>query len=103
MDFVTLIVGNPRTNKPWIGDAQIRKTAWQPALKRAGVRYRYLYQTRHTFASTLLSSGENPIWVAAMMGHKDWTMIARVYGRWIPSLTQDAGQKVAALWNTSDN
>lgn len=94
---------NPRTNKPWIGDAQIRKTAWQPALKRAGVRYRYPYQTRHTFASTLLSRGENPIWVAAMMGHKDWTMIARVYGRWIPSLTQDAGQKVAALWNTSDN
>lgn len=92
---------NPRTDEPWEGDAPIRKTAWQPALRRAEVRYRYPYQTRHTFASTLLSAGENPVWVATMMGHKDWTMIVRVYGRWIPSVAPDAGQKVAALWSTS--
>jgi len=33
-----------------------------------------------------------------MMGHKDWTMIVRTYGRWIPSVAPDAGQKVSALW-----
>lgn len=92
---------NPRTGEPWLHDGPIRKTAWQPALKRAGVRYRYPYQTRHTFASTLLSAGENPVWVAAMMGHKDWAMIIKVYGRWIPSIAPDAGQKVASLWATS--
>lgn len=92
---------NPRTGAAWDGDAPIRKTAWQPALRRAGVRYRYPYQTRHTFASTLLSAGENPVWVAAMMGHKDWAMIVRTYGRWIPSIAPDAGAKVAALWSTS--
>ena len=58
------------------------------------------YQTRHTFASTLLSAGENPVWVASMMGHKDWAMIIKVYGRWIPSVAPDAGNKVAALWAT---
>lgn len=79
-----------------------RKTAWIPALKTAGVRYRYPYQTRHTFASTLLSAGENPVWVAAMMGHKDWAMIIKVYGRWIPSIAPDAGNKVAALWTNPD-
>ncbi|NID15023.1 tyrosine-type recombinase/integrase [Luteibacter yeojuensis] len=89
---------NPRTNEPWEHDGPIRKTAWTPTLKRAGIRYRYPYQTRHTFASTLLSAGENPVWVANMMGHKDWTMIVKVYGRWIPSVAPDAGQKVAALW-----
>jgi len=91
---------NPRTSECWLHDGPIRKTAWQPALKRAGVRYRYPYQTRHTFASTLLSAGENPVWVASMMGHKDWAMIIRTYGRWIPSIAPDAGQKVAALWST---
>ncbi len=92
---------NPRNNEPWLDDAPIRKTAWQPALKRAGVRYRYPYQMRHTFASTLLSAGENPVWVASMMGHKDWTMIVRTYGRWIPSVAPDAGQKVASIWQTT--
>lgn len=92
---------NPRTGEPWEHDGPIRKTAWQPTLKSAGVRYRYPYQMRHTFASTLLSAGENPVWVASMMGHKDWTMIVRTYGRWIPSVAPDAGQKVAALWSTS--
>jgi integrase len=92
---------NPRTGAPWEHDGPIRKTAWQPALKRAGVRYRYPYQTRHTFASTLLSAGENPVWVATMMGHKDWAMIIKVYGRWIPSIAPDAGDKVAALWSVS--
>jgi integrase len=91
---------NPRTHEPWTGDAQIRRTAWQPTLKRAGVRYRYPYQTRHTYASALLSAGENPLWVAATMGHKDWTMIMKVYGRWIPSMAPDAGRKIATLWNT---
>ncbi len=94
---------NPRTGAPWLHDGPIRKTAWQPTLKRAEVRYRYPYQTRHTFASTLLSAGENPVWVASMMGHKDWAMIIKVYGRWIPSVAPDAGNKVAALWTASES
>ena len=89
---------NPRTNEAWLHDGPIRKTAWQPTLLRAEVRYRYPYQTRHTFASTLLSTGENPVWVASLMGHKDWAMIIKVYGRWIPSIAPDAGKKVATLW-----
>jgi integrase len=92
---------NPRTSEPWEHDGPIRKTAWQPTLRKAEVRYRYPYQTRHTFASTLLSAGENPVWVASMMGHKDWAMIIKVYGRWIPSVAPDAGNKVAALWSPS--
>jgi integrase len=94
---------NPRTGAPWLHDGPVRKTAWQPALRAAGVRYRYPYQTRHTFASTLLSAGENPVWVASMMGHKDWAMIIKVYGRWIPSVAPDAGTHVAALWESVPN
>ncbi|WP_317915120.1 DUF3596 domain-containing protein [Cupriavidus metallidurans] len=66
---------------------------WRSALKRAGVRYRNPYQTRHTYASMMLSAGEHPMWVAKQMGHADWTMIARVYGRWMPSADAEAGNR----------
>ena len=91
---------NPRTGAPWEGDGAIRKTAWVYALRKAGVRYRRPYQTRHTYASMMLTAGENPVWVAAQMGHRDWSMIIRVYGRWIPEADPNAGSKAAALWET---
>lgn len=52
-----------------------------PALLKVGQKYRNPYQTRHTFASTLLSRGDNPMFVAQQMGHKDWAMIRKVYER----------------------
>ncbi|HOY69705.1 MAG TPA: site-specific integrase [Methylotenera sp.] len=93
------VFNNPRTNEPWETDGQIRKTMWIPALKKAGVIYRNPYQTRHTYASTLLSAGENPLWVASQMGHKDWGMIRKRYGRWIPDVDTSAGGKVMEFWS----
>ena len=93
------IFHNPRTNEPWEGDGPIRKTLWQPALKRAGVVYRIPYQTRHTYASTLLSKGENPMWVAQQMGHTDWGMIRKRYGRWIPDVDTSVGSKIKQFWS----
>lgn len=74
---------NPRTGEPWTTESQIRKTLWAPLCKRAGVRYRNAYQMRHTFASTLLTAGANPFWIAGQLGHEDGEMVFRVYGKWI--------------------
>ncbi|HEY0842979.1 site-specific integrase [Methylotenera sp.] len=93
------VFNNPNTNKPWETDAQIRRTLWIPALMKAGIEYRTPYQTRHTYASTLLSAGEPPMWVANQMGHKDWAMIRRVYGRWIPEVDTTAGSKIMKIWS----
>lgn len=90
---------NPQTNQSWETDGQIRKLGWIPALKTAGVPYRNPYQTRHTYASTLLSAGENPMWVAQQMGHADWGMIRRRYGRWIPETDNAAGSLVVKHWS----
>ncbi len=90
---------NPQSNQPWETDGQIRKLGWTPALKAAGVPYRNPYQTRHTYASTLLSAGENPMWVAQQMGHADWGMIRRRYGRWIPEVDKTAGSLVVSQWS----
>jgi len=43
----------------------------------------------------MLSAGEHPMWVAKQMGHADWTMIAWVYGRWMPDADPNAGNKAA--------
>lgn len=81
----------------WKDDHQIWD-AWGSTLKKAKVRYRNPYQTRHTYASMMLSAGEREIWVANQMGHSDTTSIRRNYGRWIPSTDPEAGGKAVALF-----
>lgn len=93
-----VVFRNPLTGKAWYSDKSIREHNWRHVLKRAGVRYRYPYQMRHTFASMLLSAGENILWVARQMGHKDPTITARRYARWLPSAAPDAGKKAEDVW-----
>lgn len=98
-----LVFCHPLTGKPWRSADEIRSVVWRPAVKKAGVRYRRPYQTRHTYASMMLSAGEHPMWVANQMGHKDWTMIAKVYGRWMPSADTDAGSRAERLFGGNAN
>lgn len=74
---------NPGSLEPWTTDAQVRKTLWLPLMKRAGVPYRNPYQIRHTYASTLLTAGQNPWYVAQQLGHEDVEMVFRTYGKFI--------------------
>jgi integrase len=66
----------------WRHDYQIR-ARWTIALRNAKVRYRNPYQTRHTFASTLLMNGEPELLVARLLGHNSVEMIRRHYGKYI--------------------
>ncbi|MGF6261827.1 integrase [Paraburkholderia youngii] len=86
---------DPRYNEPWVGDYPIR-VVWTRALRLAGVRYRKPYQTRHTYASMMLSAGEHPMWVAKQIGHASPDFTMRVYGRWMPSADPEAGGKAVA-------
>ncbi len=88
---------NPQ-GKPWLDDQQLRKRAWIPVLKKADVRYRHPYMMRHTYASMMVSAGENLAWIAAQMGHRDTTMVSRVYGKWIPEVDPTAGNKAEMMW-----
>jgi integrase len=94
---------NPRTNKPWETDQQTRKTAWRPALIKANLRYRNPYQTRHTWASMLLSGGDNPWWVANQLGHETIEMIMRHYGKWIPASSKKQGHQSGINWDETLN
>ena len=66
-----------------VDTSHLRKQVWKPALKQAGLDYREMKQTRHSFATNALSCGENPLWIARVMGHRDTDMIIRVYGKYI--------------------
>jgi len=74
---------DPKTMKEYKYADGLRKYTWKPTLEKLNIPYRYPYQCRHTYASMMLSSGKNPMWVAKQMGHSDWGMIRKVYGRWI--------------------
>lgn len=74
---------DPKLNEPWSGAESIRKKAWLYTLRRSGVRYRHLYQTRHTFATANISRGCNLFWLATQMGHKGPEMLFRHYGSYL--------------------
>jgi integrase len=94
---------NPRTDAPWETDGQIRKTAWQPAVRRAGIRERNPYQTRHTFASLCLTAGEDIAWVARQLGHKSIAMTLKRYARYMDAVENRGGEKFTALLSQSSH
>ncbi len=94
---------DPRYQERWAGDQPIREKIWKPALKKAGVRYRYPYQLRHTFATMMLNGGESIRWISKQLGHVSWTFTARTYTRFMPKEFQNAGNKaVEKYWARAD-
>ena len=74
---------------------------WYPLLRHLGLKQRPPYQMRHTAATLMLASGENPEWVAAMLGHSTTEMLFRVYSRFVPNLTRNDGRAYAGLLNAN--
>ncbi len=66
-----------------VDTSHLRKRVWKPTLKKADLDYREMKQTRHSFATNALSCGENPLWIARILGHRDTDMVIRVYGKFI--------------------
>ncbi len=67
---------------------------WESAIKRAGLRSRNAYQSRHTYACWSLAAGANPTFIASQMGHSSAQMIYTVYGAWMP---ESSTEQVAML------
>ena len=85
-DYVFLdIHGKPLTTD------HMREVIWKPALEKAGIEYRPMMQTRHTFATISLSEGENIGWVQHMLGHSSLQMIFTKYYAWMPKETRNDG------------
>jgi integrase len=68
--------------------------SWEAALKRAGIRHRKAYQSRHTYACWSLSAGANPSFIASQMGHASAQMVFNVYGAW---MADSSAEQIAML------
>lgn len=63
------------------------KTQYVALLERLNIDYKPIYNTRHSFASFMLSKGENLMWVSWMLGHKNTQITLNFYAKYIPSGT----------------
>ena len=102
----TLLAGgqvfhNPKTDKPWFGDQTIRRTLWIHALKKAGIRYRNPYQTRHTYASMIRSADEPLLWLSNQMGYSNVLTAAKIPAKSIPNTQPNTGNKASKIFGNS--
>lgn len=70
---------------------------WYPLLRYLDLEKRRPYQTRHTTATLMLASGENPEWIARLMGHANTQMLFTVYSRFVPNLTRQDGLAITGF------
>lgn len=84
---------SPLDGLPFTTDQTLRKKYWVPSLKRAGVRERGPYHTRHTYATAALIAGCNVAWVAKQLGHSTPATTLAKYARWIEG--DDAGRELS--------
>ena len=66
----------------WNQDS-FRKDRWKKLLDSCGVKYRYPYQMRHTFASKLVSEGVNHWKISKLLGHRSPNTLYQHYGNFI--------------------
>lgn len=91
-----LVFVNPRTGEQW-NRGRLYKI-WTKKLAENDINHRRMYQTRHTYASMMLSAGEPLMWVANQMGHANWLLLGDIYAKWIPSTNPDAGSKAIDIF-----
>ncbi|MGL2815463.1 site-specific integrase [Helicobacter pylori] len=63
--------------------------AFKKLLKALNLKDRKLYATRHTFASLMLSQGEEAMWISQTLGHKDLNTTYRTYSHYIPKQDEE--------------
>ncbi|NOQ32207.1 MAG: tyrosine-type recombinase/integrase [Helicobacteraceae bacterium] len=76
---------------PFNGSSQVARTYWVPTLKDLTLEHRNLYQMRHTFASMMIASGEDILWVSNMLGHKNSSITLQVYAKYIKNDKKQRG------------
>lgn len=75
---------NTHTMQPHCNYHSLCDRFWKKHLKKAGVRYRPIKTTRHTYASQLLSTGKiSKEWIIGQMGHTSSKMFDEHYAKWI--------------------
>lgn len=84
-----------RKGTPYADSSAVYTTYWKPLLKRCGMAYKIMYNTRHTFATLMLLNGEDILWVSKMLGHADISTTMEHYIKFV----EEKGKKRATFLN----
>ena len=98
---LTFIFFNSRTLEPYKDSTEFAESYFNNVLKSANVRHRGPNQTRHTFASQLLTAGVRERWIANQMGHTSLAMLEQHYAKWMCEEIPDMTARVSQLLNQS--
>ena len=79
---------------------EYQTSKWRNLIRRAEIRSRPPYQTRHTFACWNLTARGNLAFIENQMGHKDYSMLVTVYGRWIDT---ESSRELERIWEGMQN
>jgi integrase len=82
---------NTKFNEPYYSSMKISTNYWIKVLKKCNIEYRNLYQMRHTFASMMVSAGEDILWVSSMLGHKNANITLQAYAKYVKSEKKSRG------------
>ena len=83
-------------NKPFYSHDIIAKR-FKELLVNISIKERKLYNLRHTFASTMITQGQNILWVSRMLGHKDVSITLKVYARFIKENDEERLDKLSKI------
>jgi len=85
------LFNSTKHNKPFADGNYISYAFWKPLLKELDIPYRNPYQMRHTFASMMISNGEDILWVSKMLGHTTSAMTLNKYARYVENKDKKRG------------
>lgn len=101
-DYVFAPEGSGDRSELYIRSETGAKRYWLAALRKSGIRYRRMYDTRHTYATMCLMSGMNPAFIAAQLGHSVQVLLS-TYAKWISSSSDFAELEKLDLPKTGTN
>ena len=82
---------NSLHKRPFTCFHSIARTYWRPIFDKVDIEYRNPYQMRHTFASMMISNGEDILWVSKMLGHTNSAITLTMYARYIENKDKKRG------------
>ena len=79
----------------------VSRKLWYPTLKKAGLKLRRPYETRHTAAVLHIAAHENPLYRSRnnsqMLGHSDTRLLFDVYAPYVANASRTDGNAFDSL------